>query len=157
MNKTIFLQEPRSYLYKDNTKKSEIVSEILYGDKLKIIQRKGKWIKIRNLYDGYTGYINKTLSESYFKPSYKINVLKASIYIKKKSNYIKTKKFLSFASKIMILKKEKKFINFHKKYWIKTKDLIKINHTKKNLSKIAKLFLNIKYKWGGVNFTGIDC
>ena len=65
-------------------KKSEIVSEILYGDKLKIIQRKGKWIKIRNLYDGYIGYINKTLSESYFKPSHKINVLKASIYIKKK-------------------------------------------------------------------------
>ena len=32
-----------------------------------------------------------------------------------------------------------------------------MNYKIKNYSKITKLFLNTKYKWGGKSFDGIDC
>ena len=41
--------------------------------------------------------------------------------------------------------------------WIKKRDLKKINVvTKDNFHNIKK-FVNVKYKWGGKHFSGIDC
>ena len=41
--------------------------------------------------------------------------------------------------------------------WIKKKDVKKINFkTKDNFRNIDK-FINVKYKWGGKNFSGVDC
>ena len=42
-------------------------------------------------------------------------------------------------------------------FWIKKKDLKKINYKTKDTFKYVKKFINIKYKWGGKNFQGIDC
>ena len=39
----------------------------------------------------------------------------------------------------------------------KKKDLKKINHKTKNSFKDIKKFLNVKYKWGGKHFSGVDC
>jgi len=41
--------------------------------------------------------------------------------------------------------------------WIKKSDLKKINYKTKNTFKNIKKFINIKYKWGGKHFTGVDC
>ena len=68
----------------------------------------------------------------------------------------KTKKFLPFASKIQVLKKNN-FVMFEKNKWLKTKDIKPINQKNKNILKILKLFLNCKYKWGGKTYNGIDC
>ena len=39
--------------------KSEVISQLLYGEKFRILSRKKKWIKIKTNYDNYTGYIKK--------------------------------------------------------------------------------------------------
>ena len=41
--------------------------------------------------------------------------------------------------------------------WIKKKDLKKINFKTKDVFKNIKKFLNIKYRWGGKHYRGIDC
>ena len=40
---------------------------------------------------------------------------------------------------------------------VKKKDIKKIVHIDNDYLKILKLFLNIKYIWGGKSFKGIDC
>ena len=42
-------------------------------------------------------------------------------------------------------------------YWIKKRDLKKISFKEKNFFKNITKFVNVKYKWGGKHFTGIDC
>ena len=37
--------------------KSEVLSQILYGEKFKILNKKKNWVKIKTSYDNYTGYI----------------------------------------------------------------------------------------------------
>ncbi|MDA7783912.1 C40 family peptidase [Candidatus Pelagibacter sp.] len=154
MKNNYFYKKPLSNIYKKPNVISEVTSQILYGEKFKIISKNKSWIKIKVLFDNYTGYIkNKDYTKDH-KPTYKIFVLKANIYNKQKN---KTKYFLPFASKILMIRENKKFIEFEKNKWIKKNDIKKINHIEKNYLKVLKMFLKIKYLWGGKTYKGIDC
>tara|TARA_B100001093_G_scaffold519631_1_gene609561 strand:- start:1714 stop:2472 length:759 start_codon:yes stop_codon:yes gene_type:complete len=158
MNKNFFCKKPFINLYKKNNKNSEIVSQIIYGEKLRLIKKKSGWLYVKNTYDNYKGYIENIQLEHFFIPTHKVTILKSLIYKKnKKSKFIKTKKFLPFCSKINIINKSKKFSNFQNNEWLKNKDLVKIDYIEKNLIKVVKSFLNIKYIWGGKTYKGIDC
>ncbi len=136
---------------------SEVTSQILYGEKFTILSGGKKWIKIKTTYDNYTGYIKKNKFLNNFKPTNKIYKLKSKIFKKKDNKFLHTKKFLYFGSKISVINKNKKFLQFEKNKWIKSEDAKKINHKEKNFIKVLKLFLNIKYLWGGKTSNGIDC
>jgi hypothetical protein len=149
-----FYKKPLSDIYKKPDVVSEVTSQILYGEKFKIISKNKSWIKIKVLYDNYIGYIkNKDYTEDH-KPTHKIFILKANIYNKQKN---KTKYFLPFASRISIIQESKKFIEFEKNKWIKKSDVKNINHIEKDYLKILKFFLKTKYVWGGKTYRGIDC
>ena len=154
MKNNYFYKKPLSNIYKKPNVISEVTSQILYGEKFKIIAKNKRWIKIKVLFDNYTGYIkNKDYTKDH-KPTHKIFVLKANIYNKQKN---KTKYFLPFASRILMIRENKKFIEFEKNKWIKKNDIKKINHIEKNYLKVLKMFLKIKYLWGGKTYKGIDC
>jgi len=149
-----FYKKGFSNIYNNSLESSEVTSQILYGEKFRILSKNNKWIKIKTSFDNYIGYIkNKDFTNSH-KPTHKVFVLKANIF--NKSNN-KTKYFLPFASKISIIQKNKKFVEFDKNKWIKKKNIKKINHIEKDYSKIFKLFLKTKYVWGGKTYKGIDC
>ena len=67
-------------VYKKNNIKSEIVTQLLYGDTFKKIKKNGTWIKIKNDTDNYKGYIknNKFLPNQ--KNTHKICKLDANLY-----------------------------------------------------------------------------
>ena len=154
MKNNYFYKKPLSNIYKKPNVVSEVTSQILYGEKFKIISKNKNWIKIKVLFDNYVGYIkNKDYTKDY-KPTHKIFILKANIYNKQKN---RTKYFLPFASRISMIHENKKFIEFEKNKWIKKSDIKKINHIEKDYLKVLKMFLKIKYLWGGKTYRGIDC
>ena len=63
---------------------SETLSQILYGEKFKVLKNKKNWVKIKTNFDNYTGYIKKNNFYKNFKPTFKINKTKSIIFIKKK-------------------------------------------------------------------------
>ena len=136
---------------------SEVTSQILYGEKFKILSRNNSWIKIKTDYDNYTGFIKRYKFLKKFKPTNKIYKLKSRIFKNKGNKFLQTKKFLYFGSGIYVLKKRKNFFEFEKNKWVKISDTKKIDHFEKSLIKILKLFLNVKYLWGGKSSEGIDC
>ena len=89
------------------------------------------------------------------KNSHKIHKLFANLYSQPDKKY-KIKKKLSFGSKIKILKKEGQFYKFDN-LWLEKKDLKKINYNTKDIFKKIRNFINVKYKWGGKYYGGIDC
>ena len=154
MKNNCFYKKSLSDIYKKPDVVSEVTSQILYGEKFKIISKNESWIKIKVLFDNYTGYIkNKDYTKDH-KPTHKIFILKANIYNKQKN---KTKYFLPFASRISIIQESKKFIEFEKNKWIKKSDVKNINHIEKDYLKVLKFFLKTKYVWGGKTYRGIDC
>lgn len=154
MKDNYFYKKPLSNIHKKPNAFSEVTSQILYGEKFKIISKNKSWIKIKTLFDNYTGYIKNKYYTKDHQPTHKIFTLKANIYNKQKN---KTKNFLPFTSRISMIDENKKFIEFEKNKWIKKKDIKKINHIEKDYLKVLKMFLKIKYLWGGKTYRGIDC
>ena len=143
-----------SNIYKKPSSKSEATSQIIYGEKFKILSKNKDWIKIKSSFDNYIGYIKNEKYVNKHNPSHKVYSLKATIFNKQNK---KTKKFLPFGSKVSVIKKNKKFLEFENNKWLKISDLKKINHKEKKFFKIFKLFLKTKYVWGGKSYRGIDC
>ena len=46
-------------LYKRKSTRSEIMTEMIYGDAFSIIKKAKSWFKIKIINDGYIGYIKK--------------------------------------------------------------------------------------------------
>ena len=141
-------------LYKKASSKSEIVTQMIYGESFKIINETLKWMRIKIEEDGYVGYIKKKKFILPLKPTHKISVLAANIY--KNSNLKNKIGKLTYASKIKVEKIVSKFAKFQNK-WIEIKNIKPIKYKDKNIFRDIKLFKGIKYKWGGKTFNGIDC
>ena len=149
MQTNFYCNNPYINIYERPSINSKISSQIIYGEKFKILKKIKNFIKIRTFYDKYPGYIKNKNFIKKFKPTHKVKVLKTKIY--------KSNKFLPFSSEIEILQKTKSYVMFEKNKWIKLKDVTLINKKEKNFIKIFKLFTNCKYKWGGKTYQGIDC
>ncbi len=143
-----------SNIYKKPSNTSEVTSQIIYGEKFKILSKNKNWIGIKTLFDNYKGFIKNSKYVKKFNPNYKVNSLKARIF---KKPGIRTNSWLPLASRLSVLEQNKYYIKIEKNKWIKKSDIKKINYKEKNYIKIFKKFLNVKYVWGGKTFKGIDC
>ena len=144
-------------IYEEPRINSKLSSQMIYGEKFKIIKKRNNWLKIKTSYDNYTGYIKNKKFLIKSNPTFKIYSLKSEIFKKINGKFRKTNKFLYFASRISKIDENKEFLKFEKNKWVKKKDLKKINHIERNYNKIFKSFLNSKYLWGGKTADGIDC
>ena len=91
-------------LYKKPSKKSEIVTQMIYGETFSLLKKEKKWLKIQIKEDNYKGYILDKKFSFFVKPTHKVSILKAAIY-----KFPKRKKRvgeLTFGSKIKVLEKK---------------------------------------------------
>ena len=137
---------------KENSHQSEMVSQLLYGECYKIVEKRKNWVKIRLEWDGYEGWIdqnqlNKISRESFDKITQ--STLKISIDL---VNYITTEENLLFPVLIgSDLRGLKTLRHRFEGEFERPKKL------KKSLISTAYLFLNAPYLWGGKTLLGIDC
>ena len=141
-------------LYKKPSVNSEIVTQMIYGDSFLVSEKTKNWTKIKIIDDGYKGYIKIRRFCNFLKSSHKVSVLKANIY--KLPNKKRKISQLTFNSKIKVLGTKKNFFKFEKG-WINKRDVMPILFKEKNSFKKISIFKNVKYKWGGKSFKGIDC
>ncbi|MBT8245650.1 MAG: C40 family peptidase [Winogradskyella sp.] len=132
--------------------KSELVSQVLYGEFFKVLEKRKKWSRIRIAYDKYEGWIDnkqylnitdtqyKTLNES--KPILSIDLLE---YVSDENNNLFTIPLGASLNGLDLL--------HHKFDGNKESEKQK----KSNLLKTAFVYLNAPYLWGGKTPFGIDC
>ena len=155
--KNNFLNKSVANIYFKPSSNSEVVSQILYGEKFKILLKRKKYIKIKTHYDNYIGYIKKDKFLENFKPSHKISKIKSKIFFKRGKRFLSSNHYLYYGSGVCKRNENKKYIEFEKNKWIKKSDIKNIDHYEKNYIKVFKFFLNTKYLWGGKTCVGIDC
>ena len=140
-------------LYKKPSVKSEVVTQMIYGESFSISKKSKKWLKIKIKEDNYKGYILNKKYSNFLKPTHKVISLKAKVF--KFPNRIKRDE-ITFGSKIKVIDKKNRFFKFANG-WLKKEDVKPISHKEKNPFKNITSFKNTKYKWGGKSFKGIDC
>ena len=111
MKNNYFCKDRLTNIYERSSQKCPISSQIIYGEKFKILAKNKSWLKIKILFDNYIGYIKDKNYTMNHKPSHKVSTLKANIFNRPNN---KTKYYLPFASKISIIQENKKFVEFEK-------------------------------------------
>ena len=67
-------------IYEKKSLNSKLSSQLLYGEKFQILDKKSDWLKIRTSYDKYTGFIKKRKFLKKVKITHKISSLNACLY-----------------------------------------------------------------------------
>ena len=97
-------------IYEKESLKSKLSSQLIYGERFQVLNKKKGWLKIKTSYDKYTGFIKRRKFIKDIKITHKISSLFARIYSKPKNKFILSTK-LPFCSLISVTEKKKNFIN----------------------------------------------
>ncbi len=137
--------------------RSEIVSQILFGEHFEILENQKQWSKIRLHFDQYEGWVDskqyQIITENQFKQLNKdIIVLNSDLieYITAPNNILMP---IPLGSSLSFLNHND--INIENFIF----DGLKISgiKPKKNILNTSFMFLNAPYLWGGKTPFGIDC
>jgi cell wall-associated NlpC family hydrolase len=136
--------------------KSEMLSQILFGEKYIIKEESGSWTKIESLFDNYTGWIDMDhLQHSVDKDDNTGHVLNKALLCFKKD---KSKLVLEAGCEIYNPDfKNNTFLVGDDVYNTRAEFNQSYISTKDSLSDTAMKFLNSPYIWGGRISSGIDC
>jgi len=136
--------------------KSEMLSQVLFGEKYTIVEKAGKWIKIETLFDKYMGWIDMDhLQHSPDEESSYGHVLNRPLLCFKNDL---TKMVLEAGCEIFNPDLEQKLFAIGKNIYKTSADFNnKYISTSDTFQDTALKFINSPYIWGGRIPSGIDC
>ncbi len=137
---------------RENSHECELVSQLLYGDCFIILSEKNEWLQIKSLDDSYTGWVNNNQVKEISKINAEKITFDDKIFSTRLIDYIETDE--NKLSSIVLGSNIGACKYFGHKY---DNPKNKKTNTKQNLIKVASLYLNSPYLWGGKTPFGIDC
>ena len=139
--------------------KSEMVTQLLFGEGFEILESTLKWMKIQTIYDSYIGWVDsKTIQPaSYSDIDEEENVFCCSDI----NAIVKTSsgnQYITLGSTLPYLKNKKgKLGNEEFSFQGVALNSNLLERTDQNIQMMAEKFLNAPYLWGGRTIWGIDC
>lgn len=121
--------------------KEEIITQLLFGESVEILETKENWTKIKMDYDGYEGWVDTKqitlISDEDFKKR-QVEMITSPVLFYNKNE---AKMLLSIGSEV-----EREY-----------EEEIFSGDIRENIVSTALSFLDVPYLWGGRSFFGIDC
>jgi hypothetical protein len=138
------------------THKSEMLSQILFGEKYTIVDKSGSWLKIMTLFDNYLGWIDiDHLQFSIAEGNSCGYVLNRTLVCTRNDN---TRMVLEAGCEVFNPDFDDKTFTIGKNIYTALSDFGKhYISTNDALPDIAMKFINSPYIWGGRIPSGIDC
>lgn len=123
----------------EGSHRAEMISQVLYGETVEILDSAGQFARIKMHFDGYEGWIHaQQLSliseEDFHKKKRELVTNSFDVY-----NTSQGKMLLSFGSEVRSEEQQISFLSGER------------------IGDTARQFLNVPYLWSGRSFFGIDC
>ena len=120
----------------ENSEKTEMVSQILYGETCEILETEGNFSKIKMDFDGYEGWVNSS--------------------VLKKQNPEISKNLVTQNFGVFDVEGSRSLLSIGSELGFVTENLVDKNNIRESLVENAKKFLNVPFLWGGRSFFGVD-
>lgn len=129
--------------------------QLIYGDPVLILDRSEGWCHVQSEKDGYCGYVAQDSLSPPSAPSHWVHAAATHAY--ETANFKSANRVsLTFGSQIAALKQEGLFVETVLGF-VPSVHLTPIGTKATDPAKIATLFLETPYLWGGNSRWGIDC
>jgi len=137
-------------LRKENSHRSELISQFLFGDCFKIIKQKDEWLFVSGLLDQYEGWIEskqqKEVSEK--------EAMSSTINPKFSMDLVH---YVSSQNSLIPILLGSNLVNSSFFYFYYEGQFVPSKKQKSMLIEFAMLYLHAPYLWGGKSPFGIDC
>ncbi len=144
---------------KESSESSEMVSQLLWGEPIEILEVKESWMLIQSMADGYRGWISSNMVEKLSDSEF-ASIAKANLIITATtSEYLigDTKMEYHIPSGAFIFEKEPNGGYFHPTVGAITLKNPIVENKPVDIISTAISFLNSPYLWGGKTVFGLDC
>lgn len=138
------------------SERSEMVTQLLFGEKVEIIAVQEKWLKIMSDYDSYVGWVDPKLIKEV--PLAEYQQLSTTQYASDLFNLmIDDENPCTLTLAAHIFANEDQIINIGDKSFEYLGESLDATRNETSIADLAKLYLNTPYLWGGKSNFGIDC
>ena len=137
--------------------KSEMVTQLLFGDHFRILEDQDKWILIKIAFDGYECWMDKKQYKKISEDEYNLlsdEPQRLSFELIKK---IRKNENILLGSVLPGFGKGKFNIGENRYYFRGKSVLSNRRPNRKHILNVSKMYLNSPYLWGGRSPCGIDC
>ncbi len=139
--------------------RSEMVSQLLFGDLYKVLKEKEKWVKIEVDSDSHVGWIDRLLLFEISPEAYFVYKSSPAIVLSSPYNEVSDadSRQLILPGSIIYNIQNNRFILGQKVYEIGEYATVEEPFSRQKIVETAMLYLNSPYLWGGKTPYGIDC
>ncbi|GAB1415262.1 C40 family peptidase [Paludibacter sp.] len=141
---------------------SEMTSQLLFGEFVRILEQRERWTLVNNLSDNYSGWVDRKMivqiAESDFQKWYSYKTYRLSNLINVVKN-INTGMLMRIPAGSLVYNLNNNKFQIGDELWeaIDIQVLDRGGDKNINVVEIAKMYLNSPYLWGGKSVLGIDC
>ena len=142
---------------KDASDKSEMTTQLLFGDIVEFLDKSNQWLLIKIQYDSYEGWIDckqiTELSDAEYQKLTETSLFKVNDLTFPVINKTENIKVTALMGSVIPYQKNNSFKAGGKTYTFNTK----VAEKKQSLISIALKYINSPYLWGGKTPFGVDC
>ena len=135
------------------------VSEAVFGETVRVIDRAAGWAWVQHAGDGYMGYVNAAhISDGAAPtPTHQIDVVRTPIF-SGPSLKTPTQGNLSFGSLVAVVEQQGQYVQISTGQWLYAPHLRAMGAPPgDDVVAVAEQFLQTPYQWGGRSGHGTDC
>ncbi len=156
------VQTPCIAVRKEASEQSEMRSQLLFGEIFEIQESQGRWLNIRNEYDGYEGWVSRSgtglLGEEDLSPYRGFSACIQSQAFLSLQRAAGEERMLVPAGSILYYDSNQPLkVHCGETYRMEKPCRELSGELNENLLKTSRQFLNIPYLWGGKSTFGTDC
>jgi cell wall-associated NlpC family hydrolase len=133
-------------------------SELLYGERVAVFERRQGWAWVRNATDGYVGYVREELlgAAEASAPSHRVTALRSYLF---DAPDLKTipRAVLHLTSRVTVTDRHGDWARVADDGWLWAMHLAPLAELERDPVAVARRFMGAPYAWGGRSTTGLDC
>jgi hypothetical protein len=146
-----------------SSEKSEMTSQLLFGECFRILEMANNWILIESLYDGHQGWVDKIMITGISTDTYNLLASGASLTVRQKMMDLiladnSTQTVFAGSALPFFNKNAGGFEIEGRKYRTAKKlQCPNIRNIRQEIGNVVLMYSNTSYLWGGRSPFGIDC